>query len=123
MCINIEQRSCPLFLTQLLSTFTDIDVLYNALMHKTENHISAFEQIAKYGTLEHKDLAQIICCKVERRELVTYMSNIKKNIAPLPHNYNNVIKYCFYKMAQKSGIYLLRNTVNKLGKAAIKEDT
>ena len=115
--LHLKQPQLQLYLTQILSKFSDIDALYNALMHKSRDQRSAFEYITQYGSQEHKDLAQIICCKVERRELLTYISATKK-IDKNSLNCSNIIQLCLFKMGIiPYGTYLLRGVGNKLGKA------
>lgn len=109
--LHLKHPQLQLYLTQILSRFSDIDALYNALIYKSSDQRSAFEYITQYGTQEHKDLAQIICCKVERRELLTYISAIKKI------HKCNIIQLCLYKMSKSSGTHLLRGLGDKLGKA------
>ena len=107
---NPYNRQQQLYLTQILSTFRDIGALYNALMYKYIGQRSAFEYIFQCGISGHKNLAQIICCKVKRQEFLTYISATKKNKSKP----NNKIQLCFMAMNATFKNYLGKQIANKL---------
>lgn len=109
------------YLTDVLSRFRDINILYDAITYKSGSKYdpSVFEYITTYGSQEHKDLLQIIYCKHKRAPLLIYIDAIKKSDNALsPHC--NKIQLLFHKMGIKFGMYYIpRQILKNMGKLDI----
>jgi len=69
---NSRQLHLNRYLTDILSNFKPIDVLYDVLTSRTHHKIPALESIMLSKIKEHKILAQQLVCKVKRKELLTF---------------------------------------------------
>jgi len=100
------------YLTEILSSFMDINTLYSALIHTAYSYeLSAFQYINQSGSQEHKDLLKIIYYKVKRSPLLIYV-NIIKNKMSLPHR--NKIQLLLHKMRIMHN-YGLRGVLSNIG--------
>jgi ankyrin repeat protein len=79
-----RHRYLKRYITDILSNFKPIDVLYDVLTSQTIHiHLKpAIEFIIDSKIEEHKILAQQLVCKIKRKELLTFNNAIKQQMKP-----------------------------------------